>query len=226
MHKFMVVTLCSLALSMAACAPIQPVSPSADATPAPAEAPASWPAIVEAARAFLAGELAVAADAIQVVSVEAVDWPDGCLGIRDPDVMCMMVITPGYRVLLAVGNTEYTLHTNADGSEVRLAPNGPATIGPRLPVDAGAGVALPAPLNLEQLAAAVELDPATLTVTAVQAVDWPDACLGVYNADEMCATVITPGYRIVVTVEDAQVVLHTNADGSSVRAAEIENTRN
>lgn len=35
-------------------------------------------------------------------------------------------------------------------------------------------------------------------LVSVEAVDWPDACLGAARADEMCAEVITPGYRIVL----------------------------
>lgn len=36
------------------------------------------------------------------------------------------------------------------------------------------------------------------TLTSVEAVDWPDACLGAAGDDEVCAQVITPGYRIIV----------------------------
>jgi hypothetical protein len=35
-------------------------------------------------------------------------------------------------------------------------------------------------------------------LTSVEAVDWPDACLGAARDDEVCAQVITPGYRIIV----------------------------
>jgi hypothetical protein len=51
----------------------------------------------------------------------------------------------------------------------------------------------------------------------VEQVDWPDACLGLPEADEACAQVITPGWRVVVSVEGQQYELRTNEDGSIIR---------
>ena len=53
-------------------------------------------------------------------SVQAVQWPDGCLGIQPVGVMCNQMVTPGYRVILeAIGN-QYEYHTNQSGDEVIL----------------------------------------------------------------------------------------------------------
>ena len=58
---------------------------------------------------------------LRFVKAEAVEWPDACLGLTDKDIMCAQVITPGYRVVLAVGSTQYIYHTDQDGSRVALA---------------------------------------------------------------------------------------------------------
>ena len=49
--------------------------------------------------------------------------------------------------------------------------------------------------------------------------DWPDACLGLAAADEMCAQVITPGYEVTaqVSTDGSQFSYRTNADGSVLR---------
>ena len=73
------------------------------------------------ARADLVKRLQIDPDTIQLVSVEAVEWPDGCLGVQTPGVMCTMVITPGYRVILEAGGKQYEYHTDASGDVVRLA---------------------------------------------------------------------------------------------------------
>ena len=73
------------------------------------------------AHADLVNRLQVDPDMIQLVSVEAVDWPDGCLGVQTPGVMCTMVITPGYRVVLEADGKQYEYHTSASGDVVRLA---------------------------------------------------------------------------------------------------------
>jgi hypothetical protein len=89
------------------------------------EAPLISPA-VQAAITALAKQLNINAQTdaqnIMVVSVEAVDWPDGCLGLAPPDQMCTQVIVPGYRVLLDVDGVQYEARTSVDGGQVGLVP--------------------------------------------------------------------------------------------------------
>jgi hypothetical protein len=46
-----------------------------------------------------------------LVSVEAVDWPDACLGAAEPDEVCALVVTPGYRVIVQRAGTTIEYHT-------------------------------------------------------------------------------------------------------------------
>ena len=54
-------------------------------------------------------------------------------------------------------------------------------------------------------------------VKLVVAQDWPDSCLGVARPEEMCLSVITPGYSITFVAEGVEYVYHTNESGSSMR---------
>jgi hypothetical protein len=56
-----------------------------------------------------------------------------------------------------------------------------------------------------------------ITVVAVERVEWPDACLGAAGEGEMCAQVITPGYRIMLEVNGKQYEVHTDESGQTVR---------
>jgi hypothetical protein len=85
--------------------PTIPTSP--QATP-PAEAEQA----IRLAREDLAGRLTLAAEAAQLVSVEAVDWPDASLGCPQPGMMYAQVVTPGYRVILEAGGKMYEYHTD------------------------------------------------------------------------------------------------------------------
>lgn len=76
------------------------------------------PQAAQIAQQMLAEQLAIGVDAVRLVSVEHVDWPDGCLGIHQPGVACIMVITPGYRVILEANGKRYEYHTNESGSYV------------------------------------------------------------------------------------------------------------
>jgi hypothetical protein len=51
-------------------------------------------------------------DQINVVESQRVQWPDSSLGCPEPDMAYLMVITPGYRIVLEAGGQEHYYHTN------------------------------------------------------------------------------------------------------------------
>jgi hypothetical protein len=61
------------------------------------------------------------ADEIKLISTEAVDWPDGCLGIQMEGLMCTQAIVPGFRVILEANGREVEYRTNQDGTQIRPA---------------------------------------------------------------------------------------------------------
>ena len=108
--------------------PTQPPSPLPDVKPGgglitrpEADVWQNAPAAALNARADLVKRLQIDPDTIKLVSVEQVEWPDGCLGVQTPGVMCTMVVTPGYRVVLEADGKQYEYHTNETGDVVRLA---------------------------------------------------------------------------------------------------------
>ena len=76
-----------------------------------------------AAVAALSESLGLPADSVKLVSTEAIDWPDGCLGIVEDGLICAQVITPGFRVILEAYGRHMEYRTNEDGTLLR-----PATI--------------------------------------------------------------------------------------------------
>ena len=81
-------------------------------------------AAVEAAREALARWLGPVGDAgsIEVVSVEAVEWPNGCLGLSRAGQMCTEALVPGFRVALGLGVAVYEVRTDRTGAQVAWAP--------------------------------------------------------------------------------------------------------
>ena len=79
------------------------------------------PVAVQSARQALAKVLGVTSDALQVVSYEAVDWPDGCLGVAQKGMMCTDMVTPGYRVILGADKQQWEYRTDKTGTLVVLA---------------------------------------------------------------------------------------------------------
>lgn len=86
-------------------------------TLAPAQPPAATPvpAVVDRLKADLAGRLGVAAAGITVVSLEPFTWPDGCLGLGGPGVVCTQALVPGWlAVLRAPDGKEYRYRGTGD----------------------------------------------------------------------------------------------------------------
>jgi hypothetical protein len=108
----------SLSLILTACSPSSPGLPT-PLSPSAGPDQAEQPEYVRAARQALATAKGFQLNEISLVSVEAVDWSDACLGLAGSDEMCAQVITPGYRIILKVGEAEFEFHTDATGQSVR-----------------------------------------------------------------------------------------------------------
>ena len=65
---------------------------------------------------------------VEIVSAEAVEWPNACLGIELEDMACAEVITPGYIVTLSAAGGRYVYHTDETGGSVVLAEAPPVAL--------------------------------------------------------------------------------------------------
>ena len=188
-----------------------PADPTAE-TPTEAPDPVDTPAVTAAVQA-LAALLGLDASQIQVVGNEAVEWTDSCLGIVYIDAICAQGIVPGYRLVLAANGQQYEYHTNADGTSLALAPITP---------DTAAEAAVQA--VRAAVAKALGLPEYRVSVVSVEAVEWTDSCLGIARIDASCLQALTPGYRIIVEANGQLFEYHTNADGSAVAVAPVNDT--
>lgn len=57
-----------------------------------------------------------------------------------------------------------------------------------------------------------------IELVEVAAVEWRNSCLGCEKPGEMCLTVITPGYRVILKFADQTYEFHTDRTGRAVRA--------
>lgn len=72
------------------------------------------PPVVTLAREDLAARLNMDVGDVSVLSIEPVEWPDTSLGNPQPGLLYLQVITPGYKLILEVGDFPYTYHTDLD----------------------------------------------------------------------------------------------------------------
>lgn len=67
----------------------------------------------------VAQQLGIEAEALVVTAVEVVDWPDGCLGLGQPDEACTEAIVPGLRIRLTLDDQIYEVRTDLAGEQYR-----------------------------------------------------------------------------------------------------------
>jgi hypothetical protein len=56
-----------------------------------------------------------------------------------------------------------------------------------------------------------------VTVGSYEQRDWSDSCLGLGTANESCAAVITPGFKVRMQVGEKPYIYHTDLTGSVIR---------
>ncbi len=213
-NKSIVVLLTLFVALLAACGPTgtEPGAGEPPATTAPDQTPDAGngsDAIAAAATAFLAGELGVAEEEIEVVSAEATEFSDSCLGLGGPAESCLQAITPGWLVMLSAAGETYEVRTDETGQQTRLAVATPEGDG------SDTAPAAAQEFLADQLGVAL----GDVQVISTEHVEFSDGCLGLGGPDEACLQAITPGWLVMLDVAGQQYEAHTDETGQQVRVA-------
>jgi len=56
-----------------------------------------------------------------------------------------------------------------------------------------------------------------IEIEKVEQRDWPDSCLGLGGAEESCAQVITPGWLVVISIDDQEYRFRADEAGTTIR---------
>ena len=123
--SWIVLVAALLVLLLAACNSQAENLPGTGETPA---SPGQQPAAVLEAQTWLATQLGLSAEDVEIADFEQQDWTDSCLGLGGPAESCLQVITPGYRVTLMAGGQEYEVRTDDTATTIR-SPQIPNTSG-------------------------------------------------------------------------------------------------
>jgi hypothetical protein len=197
-----------LAFLLTACAPPTPAAQPLPTAERPTTGDSEMTPAQIAALTHLSVTLNLPADQIALISTEAVTWPDGCLGVHRPDVMCTQALVEGFKIVLEADGNEYELHTNETGSAVVVASG--------LDVNS-----LIEDVLIKQLAENLGLDVDTISVVSNEPAEFSDACLGVAMQDIMCAQVLTPGRVIVLESDGTQYEYRVSEDGMRIQPATL-----
>ncbi|MBN1135473.1 MAG: hypothetical protein JXM73_02760 [Anaerolineae bacterium] len=87
-------------------------------------------ALVDKAKQDLTVRAGVSAGDIVVRSIQAVEWRDGSLGCPEPGMNYIMMITPGYLIMLEAKGQAYEYHASLNNVVWCKEPKAPYSIGP------------------------------------------------------------------------------------------------
>ncbi len=166
---------------------------------------------MEEARTILAERLGVPTQQVELVYVEAAEWPDASLGCPEPGKMYAQVVTPGYRVVLEVRNRWYELHTDLSARQV-VTCQGPV-VGERVSLRRARAQEEVVAVARQHLAERLDVPLETIQVMRVEETGWGDEALGCPrppgNYPDRAYPGPTTGYRIVLAVEGVQYEYHS-----------------
>jgi hypothetical protein len=175
-----------------------------------AEAEAMPETVKEQILEAIARDLDLSRDQFFITGYTRETWPDGCLGLGEPEEMCTMALVEGWQVGIVEDEGSFFYRTNLDGTVVR-------------PIDSDDPTVLVPPSVGDRLLRIASEEsgqsPDALTIVEAETQTW-DGCLGVSEPDEMCPQIAIFGWRIIVSDGEQQWVYHINHNASDVRLSE------
>lgn len=74
----------------------------------------------------------------------------------------------------------------------------------------------------QKLSETIAASPEEISIISFERMDWPNACLGLEEEGEMCAQVLTPGWRVILSAAGEQYTFRTDEEGQVVRQEKSE----
>ncbi|MGA9381165.1 MAG: hypothetical protein WBV73_20580, partial [Phormidium sp.] len=68
----------------------------------------------------LAKRTGIAPGKLRITNYKQETWPNGCLGISEPDQICTQALVPGWRITVTDGQKTWVYRTDNRGRNVRL----------------------------------------------------------------------------------------------------------
>ena len=129
LKKWILVPLICASIVLTACGAV-PITESALPTAIPTEILTAVASLADAVPPDVASNiqnkvseiLGVPVESIQFRSVEAQEWPNGCLGLPEPDEACTEAIVPGWLVVFVADGQEYRFRVDQTGTVIRREP--------------------------------------------------------------------------------------------------------
>jgi len=112
------------------------------------------PALANAVRREVAHLTKIPVGKLRVIQSNQETWPNGCLGIAQPDQICTQALVPGWRIVVSDGSQTWVYRTDRNGRVLRLEPGKVSDAGTIKPTQIPTSE-LPAPLQKDVMFQAI-----------------------------------------------------------------------
>ncbi len=172
------------------------------------ELPISVETLVDLAKKDLAEKSKTPIADIQVAGVTPVEWTDTSLGYPEPDTVYAPVTTRGYVIMLMVEGKLYEYHSD----HIRIVPPQGYLKEPEVIQTANITEESSKVVDLakKDLAGRLKIPEANIQVSEIISTDWPDTSLGYPERGMMYAQVISPGFEIILSVDNKTYEYHSD----------------
>jgi hypothetical protein len=161
-------------------------------------------AVIQAVQQAASQSFGLPVGQLKVMGARQRMWPDGCLGLVPPGVLCTQQIVPGWLVPVTDGIQTWTYRTDATGKVVKLEDPDKA----RLPVTIAQKL-------VQRVARENRIAVSQLRVTEVRSRVF-DGCLGIYRPKQVCTKIGIPGWQTIVRGPQQNWVYHLNNSAARI----------
>ncbi|MCT7968129.1 hypothetical protein NG799_17590 [Laspinema sp. D1] len=147
---------------------------------------------------------------LEIVQAEKHTWPNGCLGIAEPDELCSLAKVEGWRVVIEnqENGHKWVYRTSLEAEEIRLEDQ--YIYSGNLPPEVFEAV-------MEEASARSHLPKNQLEIQQEERKTWPNNCLGLPDPNEGCVEMLVEGWRVVIAHEDQTWVYRTSTNAGEIR---------
>jgi hypothetical protein len=78
------------------------------------------PPLANAVKKDVANRTGIAPGKLNITKYNQETWPNGCLGISEPDQMCTQALVPGWRITVTDGQKTWVYRTDNTGRNMRM----------------------------------------------------------------------------------------------------------
>lgn len=153
---------------------------------------------------------------LNIMQAQQQTWSNGCLDLAGADEFCTQALVPGWRVIVGAVDQTLVYHTNQTGSAIRLNEQASEITGQQLPQNVRNAVLQAASRHLQQPISRI-------SIMQAQQKTWRDGCLELGDINELCLAALVPGWQVIVSAADQNLIYHTNETGSVVKLNEKAN---